>query len=99
VIPARWQPVLDEVQPLGDAFASAGFRLYLVGGIVRDLLLGREQAAGGDLDLTTDAHPTQVKAIVGPLADAIWTQGERFGTIGVKIAGRARLYLQGTLEL
>jgi poly(A) polymerase len=88
VIPARVQPVLHEVQPLAEAFAAAGHRLYLVGGIVRDLLLGRELEPTSDIDLTTDARPAKVKELVGPLADAVWTQGERFGTIGVKLGDR-----------
>jgi len=88
VIPARLQPVLDEVRPLAEAFVAAGHRLYLVGGIVRDQLLGRELADGVDIDLTTDATPPQIKAVVAPLADAVWTQGERFGTIGVKVGER-----------
>ena len=88
VIPARMQPMLDEVRPLADAFAAAGHPLYLVGGIVRDLLLGRELGPDSDIDLTTPARPETIKTIVAPLADAVWTQGERFGTIGVKLASR-----------
>jgi poly(A) polymerase len=88
VIPARLQPVLDEARPLAEAFVAAGHRIYLVGGIVRDQLLGRELGPDADLDLTTDATPAQIKAIVGPLADAVWTQGERFGTIGAKVGER-----------
>ena len=57
--PARLQPVLDEVRPLADRFAGAGFRTYLVGGTVRDLLLGRE--VDGDFDLTTDAVPDDIE--------------------------------------
>ena len=87
VIPPRLRPVLDEVRPLADAFVAADRRLYLVGGIVRDQLLGRD-LRGGDIDLTTDATPDEVKAIVAPLADAVWTQGERFGTIGARVGGR-----------
>ena len=87
MIPARLQPVLDEVRPLADAFAAAGVPLYLVGGIVRDQLLGRP-LDGSDIDLTTPARPDAVKALVGPHADALWTQGERFGTIGVKLGER-----------
>ena len=87
MIPARLQPVLDEVRPLADAFAAAGVPLYLVGGIVRDQLLGRplEQS---DIDLTTPARPDAIKALAAPHADALWTQGERFGTIGVKLGER-----------
>ncbi len=86
VIPPRLQPVLDQVRPLADAFDAAGHRLYLVGGIVRDQLLGRP-LAGGDIDLTTDARPEQIAALVGPLAESVWTQGARFGTIGARVGG------------
>lgn len=51
---------------------------------MRDLLVGRELAADRDIDLTTDARPEQIKQLVRDLADAVWTQGERFGTIGCK---------------
>jgi poly(A) polymerase len=53
---------------------------------VRDLILGRE--LDGDFDFTTDATPAQIKGLVSPTASAVWTQGERFGTIGAKVAGR-----------
>jgi poly(A) polymerase len=89
VIPARLQPIIDEAAPLAERFAAAGFTLYLVGGIVRDLLLGRELAGHLDFDLTTDARPEDTKRIVAGWADAVWTQGERFGTIGLKRGERA----------
>ncbi|CAN5516376.1 CCA tRNA nucleotidyltransferase [soil metagenome] len=89
MIPARIQAVLDEVRPLADAFAAAGQPLYLVGGIVRDQLLGRELGPLADIDLTTPARPDQIKAIAGPVVDAMWNQGERFGTIGVKLGDRS----------
>lgn len=75
------RPVLDHVRPLGEQFAARGHRLYLVGGIVRDLLAGRDLDEA-DLDFTTDADPAVIKEIVGPWASSVWTQGERFGTIG-----------------
>jgi poly(A) polymerase len=87
VIPERLQPVLDEVRPLAERFAVAGHRTYLVGGSVRDLLLGRDPA-DIDFDLTTDARPDDIEAIVRGWADAVWTQGKRFGTIGCKKDGR-----------
>ncbi|EUA08045.1 CCA tRNA nucleotidyltransferase [Mycobacterium kansasii 732] len=65
---------------LGSAFAGAGHQLYLVGGSVRDALLGR---LSPDLDFTTDAHPEQVQTIVRPFADAVWDTGIEFGTVGV----------------
>lgn len=86
--PDRFQATLDEVRPLADAFAAAGHRLYLVGGIVRDHFLGREVGPDGDIDLTTDARPEQILAIVRPLASAVWEQGARFGTIGCRIGER-----------
>jgi len=88
VIPDRIKPLLEEVRPLAEAFVAAGHPLYLVGGVVRDLLLGRDRGASTDIDLCTPAHPGEVKAIVAPLADAVWNQGERFGTIGLRMAGR-----------
>jgi poly(A) polymerase len=58
-----------------------------VGGTVRDLLLDR--ATGElDFDLTTDALPEQTKKLVSGWADAVWTAGERFGTISLQKDGR-----------
>ncbi len=79
--------VLEEVGPLAERFVASGFHLYLVGGIVRDLQLGAA-LDDLDLDLTTDARPADIKRLVGPIASAVWTQGERFGTIGCRIDGR-----------
>jgi len=83
VIPERFGPVLAELAPLAERFAAAGHRLYLVGGAVRDLLIGVERD-DFDFDLTTDARPDQVKACLTRWAHAVWTQGEQFGTIGAK---------------
>jgi len=82
VVPARLNPVLDELRPVAERFVAAGHRIYLVGGTVRDLVLGRP--IDGDYDLTTDARPEQIKRLLQGWADAVWTQGERFGTIGAK---------------
>ena len=87
MVPERLRPVLAEVAPLAGRFAAAGHRLYLVGGSVRDLLLGRPVEAI-DYDLTTDARPEQIEAVVGPWAHAVWLQGKRFGTIGARRDGR-----------
>lgn len=84
MIPERVQPVLDQTGPLAERFAAAGKRLYLVGGVVRDLLIDRDLAPERDIDLTTDALPHETKALIGEWADAVWTQGERFGTIGCR---------------
>ena len=87
MLPQRLQPLVDEVRPLATRFTDAGHRLYLVGGVVRDAVLDRLQP-GGDLDFTTDAHPSQTLDLVKGWADAVWTQGQRFGTIGLAKAGR-----------
>ena len=89
MVPDRFAPLLAELAPLADRFRAADRRLYLVGGTVRDLLVGRE--SDGDVDATTDARPDEIKAILDGWAHALWTQGERFGTIGAaKPAGPTR---------
>ena len=64
---------------LARRFQERGFSLALVGGSVRDALLGR---LGNDLDFTTDARPEDVLKIVRPWADAVWEVGIAFGTVG-----------------
>ena len=90
MVPARFAPVLLEMEPLAARFRQAGHRLYLVGGTVRDLLLGDESKPVDqmDFDATTTARPEETKKLVAGLADAVWTQGEKFGTIGLKIGER-----------
>jgi poly(A) polymerase len=77
----RISPVVDE---LGRRFAAAGHELHLVGGSVRDALLGR---LGDDLDFTTDAHPPRVLDVVTGWADGTWGTGIDFGTVGVVKSG------------
>jgi poly(A) polymerase len=77
----RISPVVDE---LGRRFAAAGHELHLVGGSVRDALLGR---LGDDLDFTTDAHPPRVLDVVNGWADGTWGTGIDFGTVGVVKSG------------
>jgi poly(A) polymerase len=77
--------LLAIVRPLAGRFQAAGHGLYLVGGIVRDEILAPGAGTWVDIDLTTDAHPGEIKRLVQPVADAVWTQGERFGTIGCRI--------------
>nr|WP_103528854.1 CCA tRNA nucleotidyltransferase [Streptomyces sp. SM12] len=72
----RVSPVADD---LAQRFTDAGFSLALVGGSVRDALLGR---LGNDLDFTTDARPEDVLRLVRPWADAVWEVGIAFGTVG-----------------
>ncbi|MCS0635194.1 CCA tRNA nucleotidyltransferase [Streptomyces sp. LP05-1] len=78
----RVSPVADE---LARRFQDAGFRLALVGGSVRDALLGR---LGNDLDFTTDARPEDVLKIVRPWADSVWDVGIAFGTVGSQKSAR-----------
>ncbi len=68
------------LREIGGLFAAAGHELYLVGGSVRDAVLGRLTT---DLDFTTDARPEVVQKIVRPWADALWDTGIEFGTVGV----------------
>jgi poly(A) polymerase len=82
--PADLVPLPPEAATLGAAFAQAGHELHLVGGPVRDALMGRPS---DDLDFTTDARPEQVLEIVAPLASATWTTGIEFGTVGAQVKG------------
>ncbi|WLQ34944.1 CCA tRNA nucleotidyltransferase [Streptomyces castrisilvae] len=77
----RVSPVADD---LARRFKDAGFSLALVGGSVRDALLGR---LGNDLDFTTDARPEDVLKIVRPWADSVWEVGIAFGTVGAQKSG------------
>jgi poly(A) polymerase len=77
----RVSPVADEI---GERFAAAGHQLHLVGGSVRDALLGR---LGHDLDFCTDAHPEQVLKLIDGWAEAVWTTGIDFGTVGLAKRG------------
>ncbi len=72
---------------LADRLADAGYECFLVGGTVRDALLDRPVT---DIDLTTNARPDVVENIVRGWADAVWLQGQRFGTVGCEKNG-ARL--------
>ncbi len=74
----RISPVVDQ---LGSLFVAAGHELALVGGPVRDAMLGR---AHSDLDLTTSARPEETERLLSGWADAIWDMGRDFGTIGCR---------------
>ncbi|GMR02859.1 MAG: CCA tRNA nucleotidyltransferase [Acidimicrobiia bacterium] len=81
MIPERLRSVLtDEVIDLAALFQDAGRELYLVGGSVRDALLGREIS---DLDFATDARPQQIEQIAEPWAHSVYVAGKAFGTIGL----------------
>jgi poly(A) polymerase len=93
--------VPEPLERLGGTFREAGHDLYLVGGYVRDVLLGR---AGPDADATTDARPPEIKKILRPVSEHLWTVGERFGTIAARVGGydvevttyRSDLYTEGS---
>ena len=72
---------VPEVADLGNLFAKHGHQLALVGGPVRDVFRGERPS---DLDLTTDATPAQVLAVVDGWADSTWTIGIAFGTVGLR---------------
>jgi poly(A) polymerase len=74
----RIAPVVDE---LGSRFAAAGHEIALVGGPVRDILLGRGST---DLDFTTSARPEAVEELLTGWADTVWDIGKAFGTIGCR---------------
>ena len=86
---------------LGEAFSGAGHELYLVGGFVRDALGG---SASKDVDATTGARAAQIKKLLRPVSEYLWTVGERFGTIGARVGPydievttyRSDLYTQGS---
>jgi poly(A) polymerase len=70
---------------LGERFREAGHGLYLVGGVVRDQLLGR--TGGPEVDLATDATPEQTLRLLRGWADQRYLQGARFGTVGASKDG------------
>jgi poly(A) polymerase len=83
----RISPVADR---LGELFAEAGHDLYLVGGSVRDALLGR---LGHDLDFTTSARPDEVEALMRRFTPTVWAIGKEFGTIGGQVNDRVGSWL------
>jgi poly(A) polymerase len=72
-------PVADR---LGELFSNAGHELFLVGGSVRDALLGK---LGHDLDFATSARPDAVEKLLRRFSPAVWTIGKEYGTIGCKV--------------
>ena len=85
--PSEQAPQVVSVSPLaaelGERFRDAGKQLYLVGGAVRDALLGR---SGTEMDFATDARPAEVIQILQGWADSRYLVGIRFGTVGARKA-------------
>jgi poly(A) polymerase len=88
VIPERLEGLVAATADLAQRFAGAGHNLYLVGGVVRDAIVNRLDGTA-DLDFTTDALPDETEKLLSGWADAVWTQGKRFGTIGAKKGDRS----------
>ena len=85
-VPERFLPYVQATEELARRFTAVGRSLYLVGGSVRDALFSGAPSGSDDrdLDLTTDARPDETERLVRDWADAMWTQGARFGTIGLR---------------
>jgi poly(A) polymerase len=83
-VPERFVPYVHATEELARRFTAAGRSLYLVGGSVRDAIFLGAGPESHDLDLTTDARPEQTEELVRGWADVVWTQGTRFGTIGLR---------------
>lgn len=74
-------PITPLLKEIGELFQSQGFEISLVGGPVRDALLGKSVK---DLDFTTNARAEQIQKVLKPWAENIWDVGIKFGTIGAK---------------
>jgi poly(A) polymerase len=93
--------VPTEISRLAEDFRQAGEKLYLVGGHVRDAMTGQ---AGTDIDAATGARPKEIKGLLRPHAEYLWTGGEKFGTVGARVGGydvevttyRSDLYTAGS---
>jgi poly(A) polymerase len=78
---ARFFEPGSATQELAGLLRAEGYHAYLVGGVVRDAFLDRNEDAY-DIDIATDARPDAVERVVEGWADAVWLQGQRFGTVG-----------------
>ncbi len=83
----RVSPIIAE---LGALFHSAGHSLYLVGGSVRDALLGK---LGNDLDFTTSARPDEIETLLHRFSPSVWTIGKEFGTVSATKESQGRQWL------
>ena len=86
-VPPRLAPLLEPdapVQRVAAALVADGHECYLVGGSVRDALIDDLPV---EFDFATDARPDRIEQLLAPIADHVWLQGKRFGTVGAQIAG------------
>ena len=85
----RAERTIGELSPilvdLVAAFSAQGEQLYLVGGSVRDALLGR---LGNDLDFTTSARPELVQSLLDDWAEVVWDTGIEYGTVSAQHKGQ-----------
>jgi poly(A) polymerase len=84
--PGELVPIPPAAVRLGEVFQVAGHDIYLVGGPVRDALMGRPI---NDLDFATDARPERVLELLDGVASSTWTTGIEFGTVGAQIQGKS----------
>jgi poly(A) polymerase len=89
-IPARLEPLLapdSPAQKVAAALTGAGYQCYLVGGSVRDALVGRERADGPENDFATDARPEAIEEVLRPIGHGVVLVGARFGTVSAIVDG------------
>jgi len=95
IVPDRIRSIMsDDVCELAGLFSQEGHDLYLVGGSVRDGLLGRE---GDDLDFATGARPQDIERIGEAWANSKYLTGKAFGTIGL-VKDRCTYEITGHLQ-
>ncbi len=75
-----------QISRLFEIFLRAGHELYLVGGAVRDHLLGAPLETLCDLDFATSAEPADSARILRAAKLQVFTVGSRFGTVGTIVA-------------
>ncbi len=86
-VPPRLAPLLAPdapVQRVARVLVDAGHDCYLVGGSVRDAVLGIDPV---EFDFASDARPEEIEALLRPIAEFVWLQGKRFGTVGAQVGG------------
>ena len=89
-IPPRLVPLLapgSPAQKVAAALTGAGYECYLVGGSVRDALVGRVRAEGPENDFATDARPEAIEALLRPIGHGVVLVGARFGTVSAIVDG------------